>query len=584
MLEAQRARGPDDRATGRPESGPFLGAVRLAVMDPTAAGRQPMESRATGDWIVFNGEVYNHREVRAALPRAFDFRSGSDTETVLAAYAAWGEGCLPRLRGMFAFAIWDARARRLFCARDRMGMKPFYYVESDEGFAFASSVGALRRSGLVARDLDRSALAGFVRYGCVQEPDGLLAGVRSLPAAHAMRVEGRGAGRPYRWWSPPAADDPPDDASLRDRFEDAVAEHLTSDVPVASFLSGGVDSSAVTAVAGRRSSSAVAAFTVAWGDDPAIDESGSAGAFARTRGIDHRVVRMSDAEAARGVPTAVAAMDLPTIDGLNTWIVSGAAADAGFKVALSGLGGDELFGGYPTFRRLARLHRARLALRLAPAPLLRTVARSGDRARTLEALGPATLLERYRTLRSLWSREEVRSFGLEPRDDDAADGPDEADDPRLPLATRVSRFELARYMRSMLLRDADALGMARSLEVRVPFLDHRLVEHALRSRPPVAASGKRAFRAAVSDVVPAAASGPKTGFVLPMDRWLRGPLRGFADAGIEALLREDVLDASTVRGVADAFERQDVRWSRPWSLCVLGHWLAATRARDEAAA
>lgn len=579
MLGALRHRGPDDSGceavAADPDGALVLGATRLAIQDTTAAGHQPMRDPATGNWILLNGEIYNHHDVRRALGGE-GWRSRSDTETVLRAYGTWGPACLDRLKGMFAVALWDARDRSLWCARDRFGIKPFYYASDTDGFAFGSEVRALLASGRVPRRLDRHGLAGYVRFGSVPGTSTLVEGVTSLAPGHWMRVRagGRVEVRPY--WRPragPAAADAPDAAAeLRDRLDRAVREHLLSDVPVAAFLSGGLDSSVVTALAASASPRRLQTFTVAF-VERALDESAAARAVAARCGTDHREVRLSDSEATGLAVDAVDALDLPSADGLNTFLVSRAVAGAGVKVVLSGLGGDELFGGYRSFRLLGLARRWSPLVGGLPASLRRLAGRGGSGERAAEMTArDATLVERYEALRSLWSRHELETMGLDPSAGYGTEDPG----PDAPDAARVSVLELRGYLQSTLLRDADAMSMAHSLELRVPFLDHELVDSALRA---AAARGawpryKPALRRATRGLLPpGTASAGKRGFVLPMDRWLRGPLRPLLAEGLDALAASRALPGADMRATLRRFEAGELSWARPWSLAVLGRWL-----------
>jgi asparagine synthase (glutamine-hydrolysing) len=300
---------------------------------------------------------------------------------------------------------------------------------------------------------------------------------------------------------------------------------------------------------------------------------GAARAPAARFGTDHREVRLADGEAAALAPEAVRALDLPSADGLNTYVVSQAAARQGVKVVLSGLGGDELFGGYRTFRLLALAERWSPLLGLVPARARRRARRggSGERAAEMTARG-VPLAERYESLRAFWSRRELESMGVDPAVGLGAEDPG----PAVPASTRISALELGGYMRSTLLRDADAMSMAHSLELRVPFLDHELVESCLRNR----AAGrpweryKALLRRATGDLLPAgAARGGKRGFVLPMDRWMRGALGPFVAEGLAALEGARALPSVDTRALLRRFESRRLPWARPWALAVLGHWL-----------
>jgi len=579
MLGALRHRGPDDSGCEAFPAGEglttALGAARLAILDPSRAGHQPMRDPETGNWLAFNGEIYNHPDVREALgPRPW--RSGADTETVLRAYAAWGPECLARLKGMFAFVLWDEGQRSLWCVRDRFGIKPFYYSAAGPGFVFASEVGALLASGLVKARVDATGLAGYVRFGSVPDPHSLIDGVKSLGPGQWMRVRAGQISETRTYWRAGPADRPlgapaPDgETEMRERLVTSIRQHLLSDVPVAAFLSGGLDSSIVTALSAGASARPLRTFTVGFADKE-LDESAGARSVAERYHTEHSEVRLSDADAAALVPGAVRALDQPSADGLNTFVVSRAVAQAGIKVVLSGLGGDEVFGGYPGFRQLPLVHRLAPLLGLAPARL-RRLARgngSGERVAEVTARG-LPFASRYATARSFWSTREMADIGVDPAVPYGAEDPG----PGAPLATRLSVLEMSGYMRSTLLRDADAMSMAHSLELRVPFLDHELVECSLRHHLADPRGRKTALRRLARTLLPpAVAAGPKKGFVLPMDRWMRGSLRGFVAEGLDALRASGALPRLDPAPLQARFDARRLRWSRLWQLAVLGHWL-----------
>jgi asparagine synthase (glutamine-hydrolysing) len=529
-----------------------------------------MHDPETGNWCVLNGEIYNHLEIRSALGNV-RWRSTSDTETLLHAYAAWGVACLERMRGMFTIAIYDAGRQTLWCARDRLGIKPFYYVVRPDCFAFASEVKVLLSSGLVPHELDHDGLAAYMRFGSVIEPLTLVRGVRSLAPGHWMEVANGLVARENRYWSlsPCAATAAADDQSTTyELLEASVREHMISDVPVACFLSGGLDSSAITACAALRSSVPLRTFTVAF-NGTEMDESSEARAVAIRFGTEHTEVRLPDSEIVAQVPLAVASMDLPSMDGINTFIVSRAVRSSGIKVVLSGLGGDEMFGGYRSFRLLPLAMKwANLCGRI-PRKLAMWLP-GGERG--FELMRPGLPLgERYAVLRAFWSQTELRRMGL-PTSTELIEEPDTA----LPANTRVSLLELSVYMRSVLLRDSDVMSMSQSIELRVPFLDHRLVEHALRNN--LAGKGRKdELLAAFSNVLSAHTLGRrKQGFELPMGAWLRGMLREYCDEGLAVLDREGILSVPTSE-FTSRFCSGQLSWPRIWQLVVLGHWLARFR-------
>ena len=445
MVVGIKHRGPDDdgyeiiTAPRKDDGIAAIANTRLAILDLSPAGHQPMHDPDTGNWIVFNGEIYNHLDVRAEIgERAGRWHSTSDTETILRAYRLWGRDCVHKLRGMFAFAIWDAASGRLWCVRDRLGIKPFYYCAQTGALLFASEVRALLASGWIRAELDPVGLAGYVRFGAVPEPYTLLKGVQSLPAGHWMVVHAGQIEKIESYWKPapqcPAVVRESIVTEIRAQLERAVHEHLISDVPVACFLSGGIDSSIITGLAAKELGKRLQTFTLGF-HEGAMDESEYAEAVARKYGTTHHLLRLSHDEVAAQIPVAVGAMDLPTMDGANTFIISKAVADHGLKVVLSGLGGDELFGGYPTFARAAWAERWAPSLGLMPRPLRAVAAGGGNRGqRAAELLDRnASLAARYATLRALWSHDDLEQMGLGNAPDwgDAVDGD-------VPLASQVS--------------------------------------------------------------------------------------------------------------------------------------------------
>jgi asparagine synthase (glutamine-hydrolysing) len=583
MLASIAHRGPDDSGLAMIDNGRgVVGNTRLAILDLSSAGHQPMRDESNGNVIVFNGEIYNHREVRKLIPHdeRYPWKSASDTETILRAYGAFGEACVDHLRGMFSFCIWDESRGALFCVRDRIGIKPFYHYSNGQGmFAFASEVRALLGSTGVPRKIDESGLAGFIRFGSVPEPLTLIEGIRSLPAGHKMLVRsGRIEDISPFWQSRAVAWDRnrlPGSAGqetiqqLRDHLVRSVGEQLRSDVPVATFLSGGVDSSVITAVAARASSKPIHTITLGF-EDREFDETEYATTISgQYKTIQHRV-GLSFEQVVNLIPEAVRRCDLPSVDGVNTYLASRAAVQSGIKVVLSGLGGDELFGGYRTFRLLKWAGRVAPLVKWA-APIASFAFRGGGAyGRGLEMISASGLEARYSSLRSLWSMTEMREMGFHPQESDEMekDGT---------LLSRVSRLELASYMRSTLLRDSDAMSMAQSIELRVPFLDHELVEWCLAIGAADYSRGsgrKRLLLQAAAGLLPAAIwQRPKQGFSLPMDKWMRGPLRSFVDRGLSAVRASGILPGVDVPRLQERFQRGGLAWARLWQFVVLGHWV-----------
>jgi asparagine synthase (glutamine-hydrolysing) len=612
MLAALGHRGPDD--SGRllaPRVA--LGSRRLSIID-LPGGHQPIAGEDGRVVVVFNGEISNFRELRRELESlGHRFSTRSDTETIVHAYEEWGEDCPCRLDGMFAFAVAEfadaARSQplRLLLARDRLGIKPLYYTLAGGQFIFASEVRALLAAGAVEGRIEPDALATYLLFGSVSEPGTLIENVASLPPAHRLSLRldrAVDATRPQPYWSlakearrrreTPARSAAQAASETRERLESAVRSHLAADVPLGVFLSSGMDSTALAALASRESSG-VHTFTLIFTEEE-FSEARQASATARRFATNHEQLLLKGEEVLACHRQALLSLDQPSMDGVNTWFVSRAARQAGLKVALSGLGGDELFGGYETFRSaplgswIAR-HLPEAVRRPAGRLLESSSAAAGrpDRGRKLASLmrDPARLPHPYFFTRLLFPPDEVDKlvhhnggFAGEGWLRDVAREAAGFDD-----FSMVSQLEIRGYMVNTLLRDTDAMSMAHSLEVRVPLLDRELVEYVVAL--PEAWKRRRGTRKslladALADLLPAeVVAQPKRTFTLPWERWLRGPLQSEVEAGLAEPARalEPFLNRSAVRQVWHDFLGRRTSWSRPWSLYVLNQW--ARRCLDE---
>lgn len=623
MTVAMHHRGLDEEGflTGEARApGLALGMRRLSIID-LAGGHQPIWNENHDVAVIFNGELYNYRDLRERLSLCgHRFVTQSDTEILVHAWEEWGEDALNELRGMFAFALLDLRERYatapiLFLARDPLGIKPLYYTQSPEGFAFASEVRALLACGAAPKRLSQDALTAYLLFGSVSEPVTLLEGVFSLPPGHRMLLyvpDRRRTPRARPWWDPtqsPAARDSrkPRDLStaakkLRPLLQDAVRAHLIADVPVGLFLSSGLDSGAIAAMA-AQAQEGIQSFTLTF-PGTAFDEAELSRVVAQRCGTKHTEVPLNgDAVLAR-LDEALAALDQPTMDAVNTYFVSWAAREVGLKVALSGLGGDELFAGYQTFvdtPRLSKLvHTAwyvPAALRRMLAPLVASLiaqknsADAGRKAASAWAF-PDALPHPYYFTRTLFPPGRLERI-IEPRfrpSTISADGVTleptwlgwlerTADEARkLEPVAGISWLEMRTYMASTLLRDTDSVSMAQSLEVRVPLLDTPLVEFvgalpdAARRRPGVQ---KALLIEALGDLLPPEILAQrKRTFTLPWEEWLRGPLRARVEASFEdpAPSLAPYLRPGGIRSVWTEFLARKTSWSRPWSLYVLNEW------------
>jgi asparagine synthase (glutamine-hydrolysing) len=568
-LRLIRHRGPDSSGEWTsPDGRCWLGNTRLAIVDLSPTGAQPMTDPATGNVLAANGEIYNHLALRAQLGSNVDWKGTSDTETLLQGYARWGRDVVDHLKGMFAFAIYDAARDEVFFARDRLGIKPLYYTTDANGFRAASEVRVLFPDG--PNEITGASISGYLQWGACPERNLLYSNLRVLPAGHAMTIGRQGEMKTWRYWpARPAFVSSTDNLlrRVRDLIDAAVDEHLLSDVPVASFLSGGIDSSIVTAVAAQKLEKKLQTFSVGF-DVTEFDETAIAQEIAERYRTEHHRIQLSEEEVIQSVTEAVEKLDLPSVDAINTYIVSRAVAAHGVKVALSGLGGDELFGGYPSFRDVPRL---KLIAGL-PRPLRRIlggVAGFGDRLADLPGTAGAGELARWR--RRFFTDDMIRRAGL-PGAPVSFESPVELPDDY----ARVSWAELTGYMRRMLLRDADQMSMAVSLELRVPFLDHELVEYVL-GLPEAAKkqfSGTKGLLVeACKDLLPPSVyRRPKAGFVLPMKIWMLGPLASFVEEGLRETVSRQLLPQAWVNEMNGAFQRGRLHWTRVWSIVVLGHF------------
>ncbi|MDO8435086.1 MAG: asparagine synthase (glutamine-hydrolyzing) [bacterium] len=598
LAKALAHRGPDDEGIELVASSePFtVGFVhrRLAIIDLSPSGHQPMKDPVTGNWIIFNGEIYNYRELRVSLEqRGCTFTSESDTEVILKTYAMYGHACVEKLRGMFAFALWDASRDELFLAVDRFGIKPLYYYKNCDTFLFSSEVQALLASGLVDKVINPAAVDSFLSFGAVQAPLTMIKGVHALLPAHALvynTTKREIAVRSY--WTPSGTmQGSPDDIGAA--LDDAVRHHLVSDVPVGLFLSGGIDSSALAIAANRVSGGpALDSFSVVFPEREYSEQR-----YSRYIGerfcARHHEIELSEADLTTLLPAALAAQDQPTIDGINAYVISQAVHETGIKVVLSGQGGDEVFGGYATFKRMERMRFYHHALRMLPPSLRARLAQLISEGSIARAKGGQyltandDLLEWYALLRQLFSGGARRRLLGGNYQSSLVSGIPEgaASWLRSEIQGRdtfnaVSLLELRGYLANTLLRDGDVMSMVHGLEVRVPFLDHLLVEKVM-SIPPTYKQArsvpKPLLLRAVQGALPKEIyQRKKMGFTFPWEQWLRNTLKVPMDEVFQSMPSDNVfgLDADACRDVWKQFldRKPSVTWSRVWALYVLLIW------------
>ncbi len=573
LAAALKHRGPDDRGTwASPDGIAGLAHVRLSILDLSPAGHQPMafcEGRYT---ISFNGEIYNFRELRAELEQqGVQFKTGTDTEVLLAMYQRDGVHCVQHLRGMFAFCIWDQQEQRAFLARDPLGIKPLYYsMKGDGSLVFASELKALRRSGLVGTEIDATAVMAYFETGSVPEPLTLLKGTFCLRAGHWLQWS-QGTLQEHCYWQiqfDERGESPMDHQQavplVREALMDSIRHHFVSDVPVGIFLSGGIDSTALVAMAVEAGYRGFRTFSIGV-DDAELDESSVARETAAHFKTEHHELLLSGHTAEESFAEYLQCGDQPSIDGFNTYTVSRFARNAGMKVVLSGLGGDELFGGYPSFSAVPRLARWHRRFHLA-APLDAMVGGAMEkwgmttRVRRLGSMlrRPPGILSAYRSFRGVFSPHTARLLTKNYVPDLPADSQGFGGDPCRAQneLDEVSELELSRYMRNQLLKDSDVMSMAHGLELRVPFVDRTLLESVARVPASLRLrSGKAMLLEAVPEVPGRISNARKRGFSFPFEKWLQASWgREFA-------------------AVRQHMPFPNPSWYQLWSVFMLERWL-----------
>jgi asparagine synthase (glutamine-hydrolysing) len=595
-------RGPDD-------GGSFvddfvgLGHRRLAIIDLSSAGHQPLLSSDGRYCIVYNGELYNFRQLRFELQRivqgsghqAYAFATNSDTEVILAAYMRWGSDCIKYFNGMFAFAIWDKEKKELFIARDRLGIKPLYYYTRKELFLFASEIRALLSTNLIPRKVDKAALCDYLRYQTVHAPRTIIQGIGMLMPGHTVQISAGKIEVSQYWNMQDYINKKPQQRSYKEICSDvnelllrSVERRLVSDVPFGAFLSGGIDSSIIVGMMSKVAGTRVKTFSVSF-DESEFSEARYSQLIADKFGTEHHPIHLKASDFLEQLPEALHAMDHPSGDGPNTYVVSKATRNAGITMALSGLGGDELFAGYDIFKRSLLLNKYNGVSKLPY--FVRTTA-----GYFLQKVKPGTASDKISEIlrQEQWSLASTYPVSRQVMTDaeisrimpGIAAVPNAVQEfvglfPSIPPAKLISAVSVAEsgsYMVNTLLRDTDQMSMAVALEVRVPFLDHTLVEYVLglsdNSKFPV--TPKKLLVDSVGDLLPPELiNRPKMGFTLPWKHWLKNELRLFCTEKLESLGCRNMFSKEELLRLWKAFLSDDPRvsWSRIWYLVVLESWL-----------
>ena len=586
-------RGPDAEGIYAGKNA-ILGHRRLSIIDINPSSNQPFSSLDGRYTMVYNGELYNYRDIKSQLSD-HDFRTDSDTEVVLAAFMKWGMKALQLFNGMFAFAFWDNEEEKLWIGRDRLGIKPLYYANAGQSVLFASEMRSILASGLVKPKLDEASLVDYLRYQTVHAPKTMIEGVFMLNPGCYVQVSDTDFKEVEYWkpWQSYHFDSDPVvvQKNIREKLTKAVDLRLVSDVPFGAFLSGGIDSSLIVGIIAERLGKSIDTFNVSF-DDSAFSEAIYARKVAKKFNSNHHEIQLSPNDLLEALPEALAAMDHPSGDGPNTWIVSRETKKQGISMALSGLGGDEVFAGYDVFTRIPYVaeHNWILSfpkpLRALIGNLLRTAKPGFQSAKTKEILlsdyfdlqhlypvfrkvlldDSVSKLLRKKSLSSnnvfdtIQSLEQYSEFGA------------------LPTLGRIGIAEMATYMQNVLLRDTDQMSMAHALEVRVPFLDHELVEYSMHISDSLKYphSPKKLLVDSFSDLLPKEiVDRPKMGFVLPWENWLKKELKSFAEERLDFLRTTGYFDAAAIDNLWSKFLKGDptVTWSRVWPLITLADWM-----------
>ena len=591
MMAAMQHRGPD--AEGIHEGpGIALAHLRLSILDVSARGNQPMQDHTGRYTLIHNGEIYNFKEIRAQLD--YPFQSETDTEMVLAAFAKWGPACLEKFNGMFAFALWDSLEQRLFIARDRLGIKPLYYHFGKGRLAFSSEIRALTALPWFNPRIKAANLPGYFTYQTVYGTETLLEDVFMLGAGE-FGIWEAGQWKKEKYWDVTvAADTGAADLSatevktkVRDLMQKAVERRMISDVPLGAFLSGGIDSSAIVALMSEASSRPVDTFSVIF-QEKEFDESPWSQMVADKYRTRHHPILLNPSDFLDALPAALKSMDHPSGDGINSYVVAEVTRAQGITVALSGLGGDELFAGYPIFTQLPAIQQRKLlwALPHSMRLLLRKLygllkkGRSAEKIKALLGLAQPDMLSIYQVFRTIYGKDAASALARQTAGNAGFTKalPQQSKLEALPLLSQISAAEVSTYTQSVLLRDTDQMSMAHGLEVRVPFFDHELVEFVLGVSDEVKrpAYPKKLLVESLGNLLPPeVVHRKKMGFVFPWEHWLRHDLHDFCALRIEKLQDSGLVNAADLGRTWREFQagQGPWLWTHIWLPVVLQTWM-----------
>ncbi len=600
MTDAIAHRGPNSQGLWNDEHC-FFGHRRLSIIDLSEAGNQPFISQDGRYILVYNGELYNYKDLKFELQRVehgsknipYIFKTNTDTEVILASYLRWGNNCMKRFNGMFAFAIWDTVEQKLLIGRDRLGVKPLYYQYKNNTLVFASEIRALIYSGIIDKKINPSAVAEYIQYSTVHAPNTMLQDVKVLMPGHFIEFNiQHSTFSILNYWNINDYTKTKQDLSYKETCDKvnelltaSVERRLVADVPFGAFLSGGIDSSAIVGLMSKVSTEKIQTFNVSF-DEGEFSEAKYAKQISQKFNTQHHEIKLTPTDFLNQLPEALAAIDHPSGDGPNSYIVSKATKQAGITMALSGLGGDELFAGYDIFKRFYELEK-KAWLNVIPAKgligkLISAKKKSvqGDKTSEILALNSINGHQAYPINRKLFNQSDYQSL-LKNKYNDSNfifNLIKNSTTDKQHTLSRVSLYEIETYMQNILLRDADQMSMAVALEVRVPFLDYQLVEFVLgvKDEYKFPHTPKKLLIDSLGDLLPnEIVNRPKMGFTLPWKEWLKGDLREFCEDNIIQFSKRSFVNREAVLIIWNRFLNNDpkITWSRVWHLVVLNNWI-----------
>jgi asparagine synthase (glutamine-hydrolysing) len=599
MNNALSHRGPDNDGLWADDT-ITLGHRRLSIIDLSADGNQPFFSTDKRYVIIYNGELYNYKELKLELQRSthgsnnqpYFFKTNTDTEVVLAAFIRYGTKCLQLFNGMYSFAIYDTIEKKLTIARDRIGVKPLYYYYGDEGFLFSSEIRPIIHSKVKSFSLNKDVLGEYAMYQTVFAPNTIVKGIKILMPGHYLEFENNTASI-AEYYSLNNFSKFITDLSysetcnkVNELLTQSVNQRLIADVPFGAFLSGGIDSSAIVGLMSKVSSEKIQTFNISF-DESEFSESKYAKLIAKKFNTQHHEIKLTPQDFLNQLPEALSAMDHPSGDGPNTYVVSKATKNAGITMALSGIGGDEIFAGYDIFKRMASLQKkswinalplfSRKATGYAIQKRKKTIA--GNKIEELLGQKNINFNSAYPLNRSVFTKKELAAF-LVDTDPFKNINAIVSKVPQIKdhLLSSVSISEINTYLQNVLLRDADQMSMAVALEVREPFLDYKLIDFVLgvgddKKYPH---TPKKLLTDSLGDLLPAEiVNRPKMGFTLPWQIWLKNDLKSFCEKNITEFSNYDFCNKNEFQSLWTRFLNNDntVTWSRIWHLVVLNNWI-----------